>query len=117
MVDKAQERAARLWASWEAKESGWQRKIVDYGNHALKRIPYEEWGLKSVPPLSKKRRDGETTGLTRVEVVYPKTLMAMDRVPSILQALSTEREALHKKKLVWCFIGMPISAPFALIPV
>ena len=116
LMDKVQGRAARLWADWEKKDKGWQKKVVEYGNYAVRRIPYEEWGLKSVPPLSKQRQDDEKTGLSKVEVVFPKTLIATDRVPGILERLSTEREALHKRRLIWCLVGMPLSAPMALVP-
>lgn len=117
IADKVQNRAARLWAGWEEKEKGWQKKIVDYGNYALRRIPYEEWGLKSVPPLSTARKNDEIDGTSKVEVVYPKSLIQQDKIPGILQRLGTERESLHKKRMIWCFVGMPISAPIALIPV
>lgn len=38
-------------------------------------------------------------------------------MPSILERLSTERNAIHRKRLVWSLIGLPISVPFALVPV
>jgi hypothetical protein len=115
--DWVQAKAARTWSGWEQKEKGWQKSVVTYGNRALRRIPYEEWGLKSVPPLSQRRRQVEMKGTERVEVVYPKSLLAMDRIPKILMSLATEREALHKSRLIWCLIGMPLSAPIALLPV
>lgn len=115
--DWIQAKGARTWSDWEKKDKGWQKQVVNYGNYALRRIPYEEWGLKSVPPLSQRRRQVEMKGTEKVEVVYPKTLLSMDRVPKILETLATEREALHKRRLIWCFIGMPLSAPIALIPV
>jgi hypothetical protein len=117
LSDKVQERVAKLWAGWEKKEKGWQKSVVNYGNYAFRRIPYEEWGLKSVPPLSKRRKDDEVQGKTRAEVVYPQTIMPLERVPGILEKLATEREALHKRKMIWCFIAMPFTAPIALIPV
>ncbi|GAB1316726.1 Mitochondrial K+-H+ exchange-related-domain-containing protein [Madurella fahalii] len=115
--DWIQAKAARTWSEWEKKDKGWQKKVVNYGNYALRRIPYEEWGLKSVPPLSQRRRQVEMNGTEKVEVVYPKSLLPMDRVPKVLETLATEREALHKRRLIWCFIGMPLSAPIALLPV
>ncbi|KAL2255482.1 hypothetical protein VTK26DRAFT_3265 [Humicola hyalothermophila] len=115
--DWLQAKAARTWSGWEQKESGWQKSVATYGNRALRRIPYQEWGLKSVPPLSQRRRQVELKGNGMVEVVYPKSLLAMDSVPKLLHTLSTEREALHKSRLFWCFVGMPITAPIALIPV
>lgn len=117
ILDKAQNRASKLWADWEKKEKGWQKSVVNYGNYALRRIPYQEWGLKSVPPLSTKRKDDELRGTDTVEVIYPKLLVPTDRVSSVLETLSTEREALHKRKLVYCLIGMPITIPFALVPI
>ncbi|KAJ4415177.1 hypothetical protein N0V82_007478 [Gnomoniopsis sp. IMI 355080] len=116
-MDKIQTKAAQTWADWEKKESGWQSTIVKYGNQALRRIPYEEWSLKSVPPLSTKRADDELKGTDKVEVFYPKSLMAQSNINDVMQKLSTEREGLHRKRLIWCLIGMPISAPFAAVPI
>lgn len=116
-MDKGAAWAAKTWANWEKKESGWQRKVVDYGNYAFRRIPYEEWGLKSVPPLSSRRQNEELTGHEKVELSFPSVAIPIHKAEGILRTLATERQALHRKKMMWCFIGMPISAPFALIPV
>lgn len=115
--DWVQAKAARTWSGWEQRDRGWQKSVVTYGNRALRRIPYEEWGLKSLPPLSQRRRQVELNGTERVEVVYPKSLLPVDRIPKILHSLATEREPLHKNRLVWCFVGMPVTAPIALLPV
>ncbi|KAJ9154809.1 hypothetical protein NKR23_g2482 [Pleurostoma richardsiae] len=114
--EKIQSRASKTWADWEKKDGGWQKMVVNYGNYALRRIPYEEWGLKSVPPLSKKRRGEEISRSNEVEVVFPGTLIPTDRVGGVLNALSTERESLHKRKLVWCFVGMPLTIPIGILP-
>ncbi|KAF6843083.1 hypothetical protein CMUS01_02430 [Colletotrichum musicola] len=117
LADKVSKKASNLWAGWEAKESGWQKKVVSYGNYALRRIPYEEWGLKSVPSISARRKDEELKGKEKIELVYPDTIIPTTKAESVVRTLATERDALHKKKLIWCLIGMPISAPFALVPV
>ncbi|KAK1752067.1 mitochondrial K+-H+ exchange-related-domain-containing protein [Echria macrotheca] len=114
--DWVQSKASRTWADWEKQEKGWKKSVVNYGNYAFRRIPYEEWGLKSVPPLSQRRREVELNGTEKVEVVYPKSLLAMDKVPKILEALATERESLHRKRLLWCFVGMPLTIPIGIIP-
>lgn len=117
LLDKGTDRAAKLWASWEKKESGWQRKVVDYGNQALKRIPYEEWGLKSIPPLSARRKEEELSGKGTVEVQFPGSILPEDKVLDVLRTLGTERQSLHKQRMIYCFIGMPITAPIAILPV
>lgn len=109
--------ATKTWASWEKMDSGWKRKVVDYGNHAFRSIPYEEWGLKSVPPLSSRRRNEEGDGKEIVELCYPASVIPPAKAAGILETLATEREALHRKRLVWCVVGMPITIPFALVPV
>jgi hypothetical protein len=116
-LDKGTTRAAKLWASWEKKESGWQRKIVIYGNRALRGIPYEEWGLKSIPPMSARRKADEMAGKENVEVSFPAGLIPQDKVMTVLRSLGTERQNLHRKMMIWCIIGMPITFPVALIPV
>ncbi|KAL0944242.1 uncharacterized protein CTRU02_202129 [Colletotrichum truncatum] len=117
LADKVSKRASKLWASWEARESGWQKKVVNYGNYALRRIPYEEWGLKSIPPISARRKDEELKGKEKIELVYPDNIIPTTKAEQVVRTLATERDALHKKKFMWCLIGMPISAPFALVPV
>ncbi|OAA68437.1 hypothetical protein SPI_00632 [Niveomyces insectorum RCEF 264] len=142
LMDKAQTRAARLWANWEKKPAGsWQQRVVTYGNAGLRRIALEEWGLKSVPSLSSRRRaeaaaaaaaastaqsqdevgsgplkpNGAPTA-SLVEVVYPPSVISSEDAPRVLRRLGTEREALHRQRLIWCFVGMPITAPIAIIP-
>ncbi|KAI1736738.1 mitochondrial K+-H+ exchange-related-domain-containing protein [Xylaria scruposa] len=117
LIDKVTVRAAKLWAGWEKKEGGWQKSVVKYGNRALRRIPYEEWGLKSVPTLSARRRQEDIIGKERHHVIFPTSIISTARAPEILQTLATEREGLHRSRMIWCFIGMPISAPFALVPI
>lgn len=98
-------------------ERGWQRKVVDYGNQAFRRIPFQEWGLKSVPPLSARRRDDELRGRDKVELVFPPAAIPEHKAEGVLRTLATERQALHRQRLLWCFVGMPITAPLGLVPV
>ncbi|KAK5998609.1 putative C23H3.12c-like protein [Cladobotryum mycophilum] len=116
-VDKGASWAAKKWSEWEKMERGWQRKVVGYGNQAFRRIPFEEWGLKSVPPLSARRKAEELTGKEKVELVFPALAIPEHKAEAVVRMLATERQALHRKRLLWCFVGMPITAPFALVPV
>jgi Mitochondrial K+-H+ exchange-related len=115
-LDKTTTRAAALWVKWEGAEKGWQKKVTVYGNALLQRIPYEEWALKSIPPLSKKVKNGSENA-KRVEVVFPASLVHDNTVVARLRTLATERQSLHKKRFWWSIVGMPISAPVALVPV
>ncbi|KAH8173208.1 mitochondrial k+-H+ exchange-related domain-containing protein [Sarocladium implicatum] len=117
LLNKAVGAAARLWTRWEARDKGWQKKVVDYGNYAMRRIPYEEWGLKSVPPLSVRRKTEELQGKEKVELVFPGKIVPLTKAEAIARTLATEREAVHRKNMIWCIIGMPITIPFALVPV
>jgi len=83
---------------------------------SLRRVPYEEWGLKSIPPLSKRREGEELLGKAKLEVSFPSTLIDDGTVLEILKKLGTERKQLHRRLLIWSFVGMPLVAPFALVP-
>lgn len=117
LIEKTTVRAAKLWSDWERKDDGWQKKIVEYGNYALRRMPYEEWGLKSVPPLSTRRREEEILGKDKNVLIFPRTVIPETKALDVLKTLGTERQSFHKSRLIWCFIGMPISAPFGLVPI
>lgn len=115
--DRIQDKAVRTWAEWEKGGYKWQRSVVYYGNRALRRIPYEEWGLKSVPPLSQRQKQVELKGDDKVEVVYPQDLIPQEKVSKILDTLAKEREKLHWKRLLGCFAGMPLTIPVGILPV
>lgn len=120
ILDRITNKANETWASWEKDDKSWKRwkkTLTAYGNKALRRIPYEEWGLKTIPPLTAKRRQAELEGKEKVEVIFPGLFLRNEKVPGILQQLATERQALHRKRMIWSIIGMPLSAPFILVPV
>lgn len=117
LVDKVAVRAATMWASFEKKESGWQKKLVVYGNQAFRRIPFEEWGLKSIPPLSMRRRQEELKEGGKVDLVFPSTVVAEEDAEALAKKLATERQTYHRQRMTWCLIAAPFTIPFALVPV
>lgn len=117
LLNKAVASAARLWTRWEAKEKGWQRKVVDYGNKAMRRIDYEEWGLKSVPPLSARRKAEELQGMEKVELVFPGRIIPLAKAEGIAREFATKWEGGHRKSMIRCLVGMPFTIPFALVPI
>ncbi|KAF2762206.1 hypothetical protein EJ05DRAFT_507778 [Pseudovirgaria hyperparasitica] len=122
-VDRITNKANETWAKWENSEpkpflkGGWQKTVTVQGNKILRRIPYQEWGLKTVPSLNDKRKEVLLAGKEKVEILFPGKYLADSKIESVLQKLATERQALHKKRLTWCIIGMPIVSPFALVPI
>ena len=109
-------RASETWAKWEAAEKGWQKQLTVQGNRLLRRIPYEEWGLKSIPPATKKRLQDVDEGNVKFECLYPGAFMKAARVKEVLGKLATERQGLHGRLLRWSIIAMPITIPFAIVP-
>ena len=113
-LDRVVTKGANTWLTWEKKESGWQKRVTLYGNYLFQRLPHAEWGLKSIPPLSA----DEIEGKDEVRIEYPEALIDSREVHDALQKLgSKETQNFHAKWLWGSIIGMPISAPVALIPV
>ncbi|QDS70988.1 hypothetical protein FKW77_007568 [Venturia effusa] len=122
ILDRITTKAADTWAGFEKAESGWKKQLTNYGNMVLRRIPYEEWGLKSIPALSEKRKKElekivAQGGRDEVEVLFPGTYLKEGNVLETLKKLATERQALHKSKMFWSFGIAPLTAPFMLVPV
>lgn len=103
---------------WEKAEKGWQKKVTSYGNRLFQTIPHEEWGLKSIPPLSRRQKEEEFTGKKVVDVVFPGSVIGEEKVKEALKKYAgDERQGFHTKWMWGSIIGMPISAPVALVPV
>lgn len=117
-IDKITTKAATTWLGWEKHEKGWQKKITTYGNKLFQRLPYEEWGLKSIPPLSVRRKSDELAGKEKIRIEFPESFMKQGAVIERLEYFGgKEKIAFHTKWMWGSVIGMPISAPFALIPI
>ncbi|KAL1969404.1 hypothetical protein VTN77DRAFT_9597 [Rasamsonia byssochlamydoides] len=115
-LDRVTAKAAETWEKWERADKGWRKTLVSYGHVVLQRIPYEEWGLKSIPPLSAQRQIEETRERQPVDVVFPGNVIKSDNVLGILEKLGTERQDLHRRKMWWSIGLAPLTAPIAVIP-
>jgi hypothetical protein len=118
LLQKATDKASSTWSGWEKADGGWKKTLTSYGNALLRRIPYQEWGLKSLPPWTAKL--GQTydsaKALTPVDVIFPGSFLRKSNVVNVLRTLATERQELHRKRMIWSAIGAPLTLPFALIP-
>jgi len=117
ITERVINRASETWAKWERAEKGWQKQLTVQGNRLLRRIPYEEWGLKSIPPLTKKRLEDLQSGALKFECLYPGAFLKESKVLQTLRALATERQAFHRKTMWTCIFWSPFTIPFALVPV
>lgn len=117
IVDWVQRKATNTWADWEGAEKGWKKTIVTYGNKGFKRIPYQEWGLKSFPPSTPDLQAQQVTDGLKFDVIFPGNVMNKDDVPKILARLANERKTLHWNRFIGSMIAIPFTVPFAIIPV
>ncbi|KAL7266903.1 hypothetical protein RUND412_010532 [Rhizina undulata] len=115
LADRAAQKAADTWRKWESGSKGWQKNLTIYGNKLMNQIPYEEWGLKSIPPLSARRERAEIEG-KKIQVVYPPSVIDEKNIPSLIGRLATERTSLHRNRMIWSLVGLPIVSPLALVP-
>ncbi|KAJ5852461.1 uncharacterized protein N7529_011846 [Penicillium soppii] len=116
-LDRITTKAAETWAKWEEADKGWKMHLVRWGNRVQQRIPYEEWGLKSIPSLEAQQRVNKDHGKVKIDVLFPGNAMRLERISPVLRKIATERQELHRKKMMWSMIAAPITAPLGLIPV
>lgn len=117
ITDRITNKVAETWAKWEEIDKGWKKRLVTWGNSVQQRIPFEEWGLKSIPSLKAQRRINDSDAERKVNVFFPGNATRIEKLHPILQTLATERQDLHRKRMWWSFIVAPVTAPIALIPV
>lgn len=91
--------------------------VSTYGNKLFQKLPHEEWGLKSVPPLTAGRKYKTVNSKDAVRLEFPSSLIKEDAVMESLRYFGGKAKyAYHTKWMLGNIIGMPISVPFGLIP-
>ncbi|KAJ5588490.1 hypothetical protein N7537_011168 [Penicillium hordei] len=117
ILDRVTTKAAETWAKWEEADKGWKMHLVRWGNRVQQRIPYEEWALKSIPSLKTQLRVNGDHGKTKVDVLFPGNAVRLERIQQVVRTIATERQEIHRNRMMWSLIAAPITAPFGLIPV
>ena len=116
IFDRVTTKATDTWADWERAEKGWKKQVITYGNKALQRIPYQEWGLKSFPASNADLQAQQITDNKQFEIVYPANVMTKEDVPKVLGRLARERKTMHYNRFIGSLVAAPFTIPFALIP-
>ncbi|KAI9671648.1 MAG: hypothetical protein M1831_003176 [Alyxoria varia] len=120
-TDKIVSKANSTWADWEKDNKAifnWKQRTTSYGNMMFRRIPFEEWGLKSIPPL-RKRKDGQLGEHAVVEVRYPGLYhgLCQESVMDMLRRMSAERKSLHTQRMWYSIAALPLTIPVGLLPI
>lgn len=116
-TDKIGNKIAAQWAAWEKKPSGFQKQVTVYGSRLLRRIPYQEWALKSLPPATAKQLQSLENENTQVECLYPARLLDAAGLRETLEQLAVERQSFHRKRMWQAAAITPLLLPFAFVPV
>ncbi|KAJ5940954.1 hypothetical protein N7516_001122 [Penicillium verrucosum] len=116
-LDRITTKAAETWAKWEEADKGWKMHLVRWGNRVQQRIPYEEWALKSIPSFKTQLRINGDHGKSKVDVLFPGNAVRLERIQQVVRTIATERQEIHRKRMMWSLIAAPITAPFGLVPV
>lgn len=130
--DRIAAQAAKTWSKFQASDARWKQLIVKLVNRGLDTIPFEERALKTVPPFNTWMREHAVSkhhippaaaeekdvDLAPIPVVYPKAYFQnWHQVENELRTLATTGIRVHKKQMLLCAIGLPLTLPCALIPV
>ena len=68
--------------------------------------------------MSARRQSDEVEGREEVPLEFPERFIEPKKVQDVLKVYgSDEKQSFHSKRMWGSIIGMPISAPVALIPV
>ena len=115
-LDKLATTGSEIWLRWEKRRGPYKTATV-YGNKLFRRLPFEEWGLKTVPPLKAERKEEELQRKIKSHVEYPASLLKPEAVQEALQKYgSNEKQRYHSKWLWRSLLGLPLCFPLGVIP-
>ena len=127
ILDRVVVKANTTWAEWEKDTQSiwnWKKRTTNYGNMVFRRISYEEWGLKSIqparrkPPRSQGSEEEKPLVEQKVELHFPSLYQGLcrDSVFESVKRLATERQGLHRKRMWYSILAMPLTIPVGLLP-
>ncbi|EST10009.1 Protein of unknown function DUF2343 [Kalmanozyma brasiliensis GHG001] len=130
MLNKASAFWMDLGRTDQTSTLDWKRRTYVTGEKLMDRIEYQEWALKGIDPAmgphlirgQAKDAGNQEAGtdiakLDHVPLLYPPSLLQPERLLKNLKNLTDHRTPHHYRRFWYCVVGMPITIPFALIPV
>ncbi|SOV08344.1 uncharacterized protein UDID_00610 [Ustilago sp. UG-2017a] len=136
MLNKASAFWIDLGRTDQKSTLGWKRRTYVLGERLMDRIEYQEWALKGIDPAmgphlihgrakdeneqdpnEVKSAESGIPRLDHIPLLYPPSLLNPDRLMKSLNNLTDHRTPHHYRRFWYCVVGMPITIPFALVPV
>lgn len=128
-------KAGKIWSNFEASDKKWKLKIVKWTGKLLDTVPFEENGLRTVPPRNTYMRKLKTSDshiserqaiqedvthhLEPFELLYPHSAAGFTSFESASNKLKTviaRAKQTHIRQALLCFVGLPLTLPFAINP-
>ncbi|TKY90622.1 hypothetical protein EX895_000620 [Sporisorium graminicola] len=131
MLNKASAFWIDLGRTDQTSTFDWKRRTYVVGERLMDRIEYQEWALKGIDPamgphlIRREPKDVNSEGsnsggipkLDHVPLLYPSSLLEPQRLLNSLKNLTDHRTPHHYRRFWYCVAGMPVTIPFALVPV
>lgn len=129
--DRLAVRLSHAFDRFAQSPTKWKRTVTYWVDKLLDTVPFEEAGLKTVPPRHNRMRQladgthisereairtGKVRELMPVPLIYPSRL-DFGAVQETIRADALTALKTHRKQMVWCVAGLPLTLPLALNPV
>lgn len=120
---------AKQWLKMgTATQSNWKYKVYITGERLMDKIPFEEWAMKSIEPLSlpthlpnlnpnDHHEKPKSASIDPIELLYPSLLGPSEKLLEWLKTSMIEREPYHRKWMKYNLLISPFTLPFAILPV
>lgn len=131
--DRLASKGEKIWRGFEVSEKKWKQTIVKYIGKLLETVQFEENCLRTIPPLHTwKRQLAESEDmvpekqairknlmLRPIELVYPASASVsknFNAAHSIITHQIRDARRTHRKQMIWCILGLPLTIPLAINP-
>lgn len=128
------DKSLAFWDKLRHSDKNYNKKVVEYVQKLLDTVSWTEDSLASVPNESavlKRLRDNDgritlaeyekSTALGKqhllpLHIYSPVQNCPAERVIDSLRALSAEGLVYHKRQIMYCLLGLPLTIPLVLLP-